>query len=120
MIIKHNYFKQHISVGGTNDNDKERGELMRLIFKILLFPISLILSVISFFLTFLLGVGTWLLNIVSGLIIFGALASFINGEVGIGISAIVLAFIFSPLGLPYLGTYIVAGIERLNLAIKNL
>lgn len=53
---------------------------MRLILRILLFPITLLLTIFTFLLTFLLGVGTWLLNIISGLIVIGAIASFITHE----------------------------------------
>ena len=54
---------------------------MRWILKIILFPISLVLSILTAFLTFLLGIGTALLYIVMVFCIFGALASFIQGEV---------------------------------------
>jgi len=52
---------------------------MRWILKIILFPISLVLSIMIAFLTFLLGIGTALLYIVMVFCIFGALASFIQG-----------------------------------------
>lgn len=51
---------------------------MRWILKIILFPISLVLSILTAFLTFLLGIGTALLYIVMMFCIFGALASFIK------------------------------------------
>lgn len=49
---------------------------MRLILKIILFPISLILSILTAFLTFLLGIGTALLHILMTLCVFVALGSF--------------------------------------------
>ena len=52
---------------------------MRWILKIILFPISLVLSILIAFLTFLLGIGTALLYIVMVFCVFGALASFIQG-----------------------------------------
>lgn len=54
---------------------------MRMILKIILFLIILILSILRTFLTFLLGIGTALLYIVMVFCIFGALASFVQGEV---------------------------------------
>ena len=53
--------------------------MMRCIIKIILFPISLLLSILTAFLTFLLGIGIALLyiDIVMVFCIFGALASFI-------------------------------------------
>ena len=53
---------------------------MRWILKIILFPISLVLSILTAFLTFLLGIGTALLYIVMVFCIFGALASVIQGH----------------------------------------
>ena len=49
---------------------------MRWILKIILFPISLVLSILTAFLTFLLGVGTTLLYIVMTICVFVAFGSF--------------------------------------------
>ncbi|MGQ7365121.1 CD1845 family protein [Streptococcus suis] len=91
---------------------------MRWILKIILFPISLVLSILTAFLTFLLGIGTALLYIVMVFCIFEALASFIQGEFGIGISGLVIGFLFSPYGLPMIGTTVIAFIELINEKIK--
>lgn len=50
--------------------------------------------------------------------IFGALASCIQGEVGIGISGLVIGFLFSPYGLPTIGATVIAFIELINYKIK--
>ena len=50
--------------------------------------------------------------------IFGALASFIQGEVGIDISGLVIGFLFSPYGLPIVGVTVIAFIELINYKIK--
>ena len=94
--------------------------MIRWIIKIILFPISLLLSIITAFLTFLLGIGTSLLYIVMVFCIFGALASFIQGEVGIGISGLVIGFLFSPYGLPMIGATGIAFIELINEKIKEV
>ena len=72
------------------------------------------------FLTFLLGIGTALLYIVMVFCVFGALASFIQGEFGIGISGLVIGFLFSPYGLPMIGATVIAFIELINEKIKSL
>ena len=72
------------------------------------------------FLTFLLGIGTALLYIVMVFCVFGALASFIQGEFGIGISGLVIGFLFSPYGLPMIGATVIAFIELINEKIKAL
>ena len=91
--------------------------MMRWIIKIILFP-RLILSILTAFLTFLLGIGTALLYIVMVFCLFVALASFIQGEVGIGISGLVIGFLFSPYGLPMIGATMIAFIELINEKIK--
>lgn len=81
---------------------------MRCIIKIILFPFSIVLSILTAFLTFLLGIGKALLNIIMVFCLFWALASFIQGEVGIGISGLVIGFLFSPYGLPMVGVTVIA------------
>ena len=91
---------------------------MRFILKVILFPISLILSILTAFLTFLLGIGTALLYIVMVFCIFGALASFVQGE--IGISGLVIGFLFSLYGLPMIGAAVIAFIKLINEKIKAI
>ncbi len=93
---------------------------MRFILKVILFPISLILSILTAFLTFLLGIGTALLYIVMIFCIFGALASFVQGEIGIGISGLVIGFLFSPYGLPVIGATVIVFIELINDRIRAI
>ncbi len=87
---------------------------MRIIFKILLLPIRLVLGIITLFLKFILGIGTFLLNLVSIFCIFGALASFFNGEISLGILGLVMAFLFSPYGIPMIGAVVVGFIAGIN------
>ncbi|AMB93107.1 hypothetical protein CYJ27_04875 [Aerococcus christensenii] len=88
------------------------------ILKIILFPISLVLGVLTAFLKFLLGIGTTLLYIIVLFCIFGAIASFIQGEVGTGISGLIIGFLFSPYGLPMIGATVIAFIEVINDRIR--
>lgn len=67
---------------------------MRWIIKIILFPISLVLSILTAFLTFLLGIGTALLYLLMMFCIFGAIASFLQKEVTIGIEALIIGFLY--------------------------
>ncbi len=93
---------------------------MRIILKILLFPITLILNIITLFLQFILGIGTFLLNLVSIFCILGALASFFNGEVGLGIWGLVIAFLFSPYGIPMIGAAMIGFIGGINEFLKEV
>lgn len=93
---------------------------MKIILKIILFPLSLTLSVFKYVLLFILNIGTRILSLISMLVAVGALASFINGEIELGITAIMLALLFSPYGLPLIASKIIIGIEAVNLKIKNI
>ena len=54
------------------------------------------------------------------ILIFGALASFVQGEIGIDISGLVIGFLFSPYGLPMIGATAIAFIELKNEKIKAI
>jgi len=93
---------------------------MRIILRILLFPTTLLLTILIFFLAFLVDVGRWILNIVSGLIVIGAIASFLNGETSLVVTALVLAFLFSPYGLPLIAEQLILGMSRVTGMIKSI
>ncbi|HEL0026995.1 TPA: hypothetical protein TVQ91_001205 [Streptococcus equi subsp. zooepidemicus] len=93
---------------------------MRWIIKIILFPISLLLSILTAFLTFLLSIGTALLYLLMMFCIFGAIASFLQKEVTIGIEALIIGFLVSPYGIPMVGAAIIAFLKGINEAIKSI
>ena len=76
------------------------------------------LSILTAFLTFLLGIGTALLYLLMMFCIFGAIAFFVQKEVTIGIEALILGFVFSPYGLPMVGATVIAFIELINEKIR--
>ena len=93
--------------------------MMRWIIKIILFPISLVLSILTAFLTFLLGIGTALLYLLMMFCIFGAIASFMQKEVAIGIEALVLGFLFSPYGISMVVEAVIAFLQGINVRIRS-
>lgn len=93
---------------------------MRWIIKIILFPIRLALSILTAFLTFLLGIGTALLYLLMMFCIFGAIASFLQKEVTIGIEALILGFLLSPYGIPMVGAVVIAFLEGINRKIRSV
>lgn len=93
---------------------------MRWIIKIILFPISLALSILTAFLTFLLGIGTALLYLLMMFCIFGAIASFLQKEVTIGIEALIIGFLVSPYGIPMVWATVIAFLQGINEAIKSI
>ncbi len=94
--------------------------MIRWIIKIILFPISLLLSILTAFLTFLLSIGTALLYLLMMFCIFGAIASFLQKEVTIGIEALIIGFLVSPYGIPMVGAAIIAFLKGINEAIKSI
>ena len=94
--------------------------MMRWIIKIILFPISLSLSILTAFLTFILGIGTTILYFLMLMCIVAAIGSFMQKEVAIGIEALVLGFLLSPYGIPMVGEAVIAFLQGINEAIKSI
>ena len=93
---------------------------MRWILKIILFPISLMLSILTAVLSFLLGIGTVILYLLMIFCIFGAIASFLQKEVTIGIEALIIGFLLSPYGIPMVGASIIALLQGINEKIMSV
>lgn len=94
---------------------------MRWIIKIILFPISLLLSILTAFLTFLLSVGTAILYLLMLMCVFVAIGSFFMlHNTRSAIEALIIGFLLSPYGIPMIGTVIIAFIQGINEAIKSI
>ena len=93
---------------------------MRWILKIILFPISLLLSILTAFLTFLLGIGTTILYFLMLMCIVAAIGSFIQKVISLGLEALVLGFLLSPYGIPMVGVAVIAFLQGINEAIKSI
>ena len=93
---------------------------MRWIIKIILFPISLALSILTAFLTFLLAIGTtilYLLMLMCGVV---GVVSLFQKDFSIGIEALILGFLLSPYGIPMVGATVIAFLQGINEAIKSI
>jgi len=106
---------------------------MRIVLKILLFPISLVLTIVVALSEFLIVKCAIILNIISSILFLGALAAFLQyffgwpfGEPGesfaltSGIAGLVFAFLLSPYGLPTFVAWIVSKLDDLNDLIKSI
>jgi cytochrome c biogenesis protein CcdA len=106
---------------------------LRILAKMLLFPLSLVLTIFVAVAMFIVERFAGILNIISGIIFLGALAAYAQylfgwpiGTAGeattlqLAIFATVFAFILSPYGLPTLAVWILAKLENLNDAIKAI
>lgn len=92
---------------------------MRWIIKIVLFPISLLLSILTAFLTFLLGIGTTILYFLMLMCIVAAIGSFMQKDILLGIEALFLGFLFSPYGIPMVGAAVIAFLQGINDRIRS-
>ncbi len=94
--------------------------MMRWIIKIILFPISLLLSILTAFLTFILGIGTTILYFLMLMCIVAAIGSFMQKDVSLGIEALIIGFLFSPYGIPMVGATVIAFLQGINEVIKSI
>ena len=88
--------------------------------KIVLFPISLLLSILTAFLTFILGIGTTILYFLMLMCIVAAIGSFMQKDVSLGIEALIIGFLVSPYGIPMVGATVIAFLQGINEAIKSI
>jgi hypothetical protein len=104
-----------------------------MVFKVLLFPVSLVLTVFVVLSSFLVEKCAILLNICSGLLFIGSILCFLQyffgwpfGASGSswdlqgGIITAVMAFIISPYGLPNVLVWIIERFDDLNELIKSI
>ena len=94
--------------------------MIRWIVKIILFPISLLLSILTAFLTFVLGIGTTILYFLMLMCIVAAIGSFMQKDVSLGIEALIIGFLVSPYGIPMVGATVIAFLKGINEAIKSI
>ena len=91
---------------------------MRWIIKIILFPISLVLSILTAFLTFLLAIGTTILYLLMLMCVVVGVVSLFQKDFSIGIEALILGFLLSPYGIPMVGAAIIAFLQGINEIIR--
>ena len=94
--------------------------MIRWIVKIILFTISLLLSILTAFLTFILGIGTTILYFLMLMCIVAAIGSFMQKDVSLGIEALIIGFLVSPYGIPMVGATVIAFLKGINEAIKSI
>lgn len=94
---------------------------MRLLFKILLFPIRIALSIVTAVFRFVCDCSSALLGVVSVLVFVLALLTLIILREPMGaLSTAIIAFIISPYGIPKLAEWFADRLDDLNYAIKSI
>ena len=94
---------------------------MRILLKILLFPITLVLSVIVLVCEFLCVFSTMLLSVLALLLFVLALAiMMLIGEVGEGLKALLAAYLISPYGIPMFAAWLIGAVGGINERLKAI
>ena len=91
---------------------------MRWIIKIILFPISLVLSILTAFLTILLARGTTIVYLIMLMCAVVGVVSLFQKDFSIGIEALILGFLLSSYGIPMVGAAIIAFLQGINERIR--
>ena len=95
--------------------------LMRILLKILLFPITLMVSIILLVCQFICVFSSMLLSILAFfLFALGLATMLILGETKQGISALFIAFLISPYGIPMLAAWLIGTVGGLNERLKSI
>ena len=93
---------------------------MRWILKIILFPINLLLSILTAFLTFLFAIGTTILYLLMLMCVVVGIVSLFQKDFSIGIEALILGFLLSPYGISMVGAAIIAFMKGINEKISSV
>ena len=94
---------------------------MRILLKILLFPITLIVSIILLVCQFVCVFSSMLLSILAFILFALGLATIVFlGDVKQGITALFITFLLSPYGLSMIAAWLIGTIGGINERIKSI
>ena len=93
---------------------------MRWILKIILFPVSLVLSILTAFLIFLLAIGISILYLIMLICVVVGVVSLFQKNFSIGIEALIVGFLLSPYGIPIVGAEVIAFLQGINRKIRSV
>ena len=94
---------------------------MRILFRIVLFPITLVLSIVVGVCRFVCGFSGAVLGVISTLLLTLALLTLILlKEPGGALTTAIIAFVVSPYGIPKLAEWLVDRLEDLTDAMKSI
>lgn len=93
---------------------------MRILLKILLFPIILALNILLGISKFVLVFGGGLLGILSFLFFILGIGIIVVASFSQAIPAFIVGYLFSPWGLPMIGVWVIARVEYFNDWLKGI
>lgn len=88
--------------------------MFRLILRMLLAPIILLLTAVTFLLALLLAISTRVLAIISSLGVTLSLLLFVTGDYKNGGIFLLLAWLISPIGLPLIAEWLWRGLDNVR------
>ena len=88
--------------------------MFRLILRMLLAPIILLLTAVTFLLALLLALSTRVLTIISSLGVTLSLLLFVTGDYKNGGIFLLLAWLISPIGLPMIAEWLWRGLDNVR------
>lgn len=93
---------------------------MKAVFKILMFPVVLVIDLFTWICCGLLSCTAFVFSLASSLVSILAVAVMLTYSVQNGVILLAIAFLISPMGLPMLATWMLAGLQNLALMIKRI
>lgn len=93
---------------------------MKTVFKILLFPVALLIDLITWACVGVLSCSAFVFALVSTVLGVLAMAVLLTCSVSNGLILFAFAFLVSPMGLPMITTWMLSGLQRVSLAIKGI
>lgn len=88
--------------------------------RLILLPIRLVLGLLIFILSILVGIGKAVLYFFMGLCLIIGLGMLFVGSGVLGVQLLLVAFLLSPLGIPLIGTAILGFLKGVHRAIKYI
>ena len=92
---------------------------MKVIFKILLAPVFVLLTVFIWFATKLVELSAVVLNLIAVATAFGAICIIMDGRTASGIAGLIAAFFLTPFGLPLLAMLLLEGMKSVKCRIQE-
>ena len=93
---------------------------MKLIFKILSVPIILVIDLFTLVCIGLISFSAFFLRLVSGIVGILGVFVLVTYSVKNGLILLTIAFLVSPMGIPMIAVHLLAGVQHISSAIKNL
>ena len=93
---------------------------MKLIFKIFSVPIILVIDLFTLVCIGLISFSAFFLRLVSGIVGILGILVLVTYSVKNGLILLTIAFLVSPMGIPMIAAYLLAGVQRISSAIKHL